>query len=312
MPLSLVEAELAGFAPQKDMLLTIGVFDGVHRGHQHLISQLRAQAAGAGCQSGVITFKQHPQDILHPATRPPYLTNLAEKTLLLRGMGVDAVLSLSFTPELASLPGRDFVRLLIRKLRLKGLVLGADFALGRGREGDIAALAALGREMGFSVSVVSPLTVDGAVVSSTAIREALARSDMARVSRLIGRYFSLSRTVVHGSGRGQGLGFPTANLDMEPEQALPADGVYATWTSLEQARRKAMTYIGKRPTFDGGQRRLEIYIPGFTGDLYGKPLRVDFVAQLRGEMCFADAGALRRQIETDIIKGDAILNGVNG
>jgi riboflavin kinase/FMN adenylyltransferase len=308
MPLSLVEEELAGFLPQKDMFLTIGVFDGVHRGHQHLIARLSEAAELANCQSGVITFKQHPQYILHPAARPPYLTNLEEKTALLRDLRVDTVLGLSFTPELARLSSREFIRLLIIKLRLKTLVLGSDFALGHRREGNIEALARLGREMGFSVTVIPPLTINGEVVSSTAIREALARSNMARVALLIGRYFSLSRTVVHGSGRGRGLGFPTANLEVEPEQALPADGVYATWVHFGGAARKAMTYVGRRPTFGNGQRNLEIFITDFSGDLYGQKIRVDFVAQVRGEMCFADVTALKRQIEADIIKGEAVLN----
>jgi len=169
-----VEEELTKLVPERDTLLTIGVFDGVHRGHQYLISQLKEKAERGGFLSGVVTFRQHPQTALSPETKLPYLTDLDERASLLRGVGVGLVAVLSFTPELAQLGAREFISLLKRRLRMRGLVIGPDFALGRGREGDVVTLQAMGDEMDFSVTVIPPMVLDGEVVSSTAIRKALA------------------------------------------------------------------------------------------------------------------------------------------
>src|SRR3972149_6190103 len=220
-----VESELAGISPEKDMLLTIGVFDGVHLGHQHLLSQLRERARQLKLLSGVITFRQHPRAVLSSRAELPYLTSLEEKVSLIKNEGIDSVIPLSFTPELAQLSARQFVGLLLKHLRMRGLILGNDFVLGRNREGDVDALRRLGEEMGFSVDAVPPLRISHKVVSSTAIRDALAKGNMKKVSSLIGRFFSLQGRVTKGAGRGSGLGFPTANLEIDPEHILPADGV---------------------------------------------------------------------------------------
>ena len=223
-----IEKELSGLSPRKDMMLTIGVFDGVHLGHKHLISQLKEHAGQQNLLSGVVTFRQHPSAVLSPQTRLPFLTDLATRTCLLKNEGVDAVITLSFTRELAQLSASEFVSLLKKYLRMHGLLVGPDFALGRNQEGNISTLRTLGQDMNFSVTVISPVVIDGEVVSSTAIRNALANGDMERVVNLTGRPFSLHGRVISGAGRGLELGFPTANLDIDPQQALPADGVYAT------------------------------------------------------------------------------------
>ncbi|MDP2931327.1 MAG: riboflavin kinase, partial [Chloroflexota bacterium] len=223
-----VEQELARVSPEKDTKLTIGVFDGVHLGHKYLIAQLKEHARQQDLLSGVITFRQHPDAVLSPQTRLPFLTDLATRTRLLKDEGVDIVVTLSFTRELARLSARDFVSELQKHLRMRALLVGPDFALGQAREGDINALRALGQEMDFSVIMVPPVVINGEIVSSTAIRQSLAQGDMEKVARLAGRPFSLHGRIISGAHRGAGLGFPTANIDIDLNQALPAEGVYVT------------------------------------------------------------------------------------
>lgn len=302
-----VEAELARLSPEKDTLLTVGVFDGVHLGHQHLISQLVAQAGQQGLLPGVVTFRQHPQEVLDPRTRLPFLTDLAERSRLLKSEGVAIIVPLSFTVESARLNARQFVGLLKKHLRMRGLVIGADFALGRNREGNPDALRALGEEMDFSVTVVPPVKLNGEVVSSTAIRQALADGDVKKVYRLTGRPFSLCGRVITGAGRGVALGFPTANLDVDPEQAVPADGVYAGWAYINGRTYQSMTNIGRNPTFADSERTVEAYILDYKDDLYGQKLRLDIVARLREEKQFGSAGELKKQITEDIARGRVIL-----
>jgi len=303
-----VEEELVGLLPKKDMLLTIGVFDGVHLGHKYLLSQLTEHARQQDLLSGVVTFRQHPQEVLSPQTRLPFLTDLAERTNLLKNEGVEAIIPLSFTSELAQLSARQFVSLLMRYLRMRGLVIGSDFTLGRNREGNIDSLRTLGQDMNFTVTVIPLIMIDGEVVSSTAIRNALANGDMKRVLNLAGHPFSLNGHVTSGAGRGLELGFPTANLDIVPEQALPADGVYATWAYIDGKAFKSMTNVGKRPTFGGSQRTVEVYVLDYHSDLYGCELRIDIMARLRSEGRFDTVDKLKKQITEDIEQGRAILN----
>ena len=308
-----VETELAELAPEKDTLLTIGVFDGVHLGHKYLLLQLTQQARQRDLLSGVVTFRQHPVEVLSPDTRLQYLTTLDEKVNLLKNEGVATVIPLSFTKELAQLGPRQFVGLLGKYLKMRGLIVGPDFALGRNREGDADALSALGQEMDFSVTVLPPMKVNGEVVSSTVIRNALASGDMKRVSSLIGRSFRLRGRVTTGEGRGAELGFPTTNLDIDPKQALPADGVYATRAYINDKVYQSVTNIGLRPTFDGKGRTIESYILNFNGNLYGRELRVDVVERLRDEKRFNSVEELKKQVEEDVKQGKAALNvrGVN-
>lgn len=303
-----VEEELAGLSPERDMLLAIGVFDGVHLGHKYLLSQLTEHARQQDLLSGVVTFRQHPQEALLPQTRLPFLTDLTERTNLLKNEGVEAIITLSFTSELAQLSARQFVGLLKKYLRMHGLVIGPDFTLGRDREGNIDNLRTLGQDMNFTVTVIPPIMINGEVVSSTAIRNALANGDMKRALNLAGRPFSLNGRVTSGAGRGLELGFPTANLDIVPEQALPADGVYATWAYIDSKAYQSMTNVGKSPTFGGSQRAVEVYVLDYHSDLYGRQLKIDIMARLRGEKQFATAEELKKQITEDIKQGRAILN----
>lgn len=308
-----MEEELTRHSPGKDTLLTIGVFDGVHLGHKYLISQLVEFAGTRDLLPGVVTFRQHPQEVLFPQTKLPFLTDLEERSRLLEKEGVALVVPLSFTREWAELGARRFVELLMKHLRMRGLVIGADFALGRGREGDTEALRLLGREMSFSVDVVPAVKLNGEVVSSTVIRQALAEGDMAKVRRMVGRDFSLHGRVVTGVGRGAGMGIPTANLDIDPEHAIPLDGVYATRAYIDGRSYHSMTNIGRNPTFGNSERGVEVYIIDYSGDLYGREVRIDIVERLRDEERFSSAEELKKQIAEDVKKGKAILDarGVN-
>lgn len=308
----LVEEELAKFPPKRDTLLTVGVFDGVHLGHKYLISKLLEEARQKDLLSGVVTFYQHPEELLSPRTKLPFLTDVEERISLLESEGVDVVVPLSFTAELAQLSARQFVSLLQKYLRMRGMVVGSDFALGKGRGGDTNTLRKLGKDMNFSVTVVRPLVVNGEVVSSTEVREALADGDMRKVRELAGRPFSLQGKVVTGAGRGVGLGFPTANLDISSEHALPPDGVYASWAHIDGKAYQSMTNIGQCPTFGGGERNVEAYLVDYRGDLYGRELKIDIVARLRDEKKFDTVEALKKQVAEDVRQGRAILNAAGG
>jgi riboflavin kinase/FMN adenylyltransferase len=301
-----VEQELARFSPDKDTLLTVGVFDGVHLGHKYLISRLVEQARKRDLLPVVITFRQHPQEVL-AKTGLSFLTDLDERVRLIKAEGVAIIVPLSFTPELSHLTPHQFVSLLQKHLKMKGLVIGPDFALGYGREGNIENLKALGKKMGFTVEIVPPVKINGEVVSSTAIREALAKGDMKKVERMIGRPFRLSGPVVTGAGRGVTLGFPTANLSVSPEQAVPADGVYATRAYIDGKAYPSLTYIGSSPTFGGKERRIEAYVLDYNGTLYGRELKIDIMERLRGDVKFKSTEELKQQIAEDVKKGKIIL-----
>jgi riboflavin kinase/FMN adenylyltransferase len=301
-----VEAELAEFKAKKGMLLTIGVFDGVHLGHRHLIAKLVSLARKQNLTSGVITFRRHPQEAL-TRTKLPFLTDLERRIELLKSEGVEAVIPLTFTSELAKLTPKEFLELVIKHLRMRGLVVGPDFALGKNREGDSNVLRQLGEEMGFSLTVVPPLLIDGEVVSSTTIRKALAEGNMKQAQKLMGRPFSLHGRVVAGDKRGAELGFPTANLATEAEQALPADGVYTSRAYVDNQAHPAMTNIGTNPTFGGNQRSVEVYLMDYRGNLYGRELNVDIIERLRDEIKFDSPEELKKQIARDIKRGKAAM-----
>lgn len=301
-------SELANFKPERGTLLTVGVFDGVHLGHRQLIERLTGKAARNNLLSGVVTFGYHPKAVLSPKTVLARLTTLEQRTALLKSLGVDLVIPLTFNTEFAALTSREFVTLLQKHLLMQGLVIGPDFAMGRGREGDAAMLKALGDELGFTVEVVEPMILDGSLVSSTAIRGALSQGDMRTASKLLGRHFRLSGPVVGGTDRGHALGYPTANIKVDPEQALPGDGVYATLAFMGDESYKSVTNIGVRPTFDGGERTIEVFLMDFDGDIYGRELSIELADYLRGEAKFDSPQKLSEQIAKDVERAEAILS----
>jgi riboflavin kinase/FMN adenylyltransferase len=306
-----VEQELGVFSPTCDSLVTIGVFDGVHLGHKHLIFKLKELAGQQSLCTIALTFHTHPQEILAPHAHPPFLTDAKEKADLLKREGVTGVIVLTFTPELAHLTARQFTELLIQKLHMKGLVIGPDFALGRQGEGNIPALKKLGHELGFSVTVIPPVKINGEIVSSTVIRKAMADGDMVKVRRLMGRPFSLHGQVIHGQGRGTGLGFPTVNLSVLPGQALPPDGVYATFAHTPDNIFHSVTNIGKNPTFGNNERTVEAYLLDFRNDLYEQEVKINFIHKLRDEIKFRGPDELIKQIYLDINNARDVLRNLN-
>jgi riboflavin kinase/FMN adenylyltransferase len=303
----LVEEELSRFSPDRDTVLTVGVFDGVHLGHKRLISELLAQARQKEMLSGVVTFRHNPERLLSHRNKLPFLTDIDERLKLLKREDISLMIPLSFTPELAELSARQFLGLLQKYLRMRGLVVGADFALGKGREGDTENLKKLGISMNFNVSIVPPLVINGEVVSSTLIRKALAAGDMLKVRDLTGRPFNLMGKVVTGYGRGTGLGFPTANLEITSELALPPDGVYTGWAQMNGNAYPSMVNIGKNPTFGVNKRTVEAYLLDYHGDLYGSELQLDIIARLRDEKKFDSIDELKKQVALDVRRGKAIL-----
>jgi riboflavin kinase / FMN adenylyltransferase len=295
-----VEKELAGLTPTRPTVLTVGVFDGVHIGHQKLLAELITQAQQRNLVSCVITFRQHPASLLSPRETPPNIVSLPEKIRLIKAAGVDLVLTLNFDIELAQIEAQTFVLLLQHYLKMEGLVLGWDFAMGRHRSGNIAAVEFLGRQLKFSTMVVPPVTIEGEIVSSTAIRQALAKGGMAKVNAMLGRRFSLEGRVVTGEGRGLGLGFPTANLDLDPHQALPADGVYTSLVRVDGLTYPSVTNIGKNPTFSALERTVEVHLLDFAGDLYCQNIRLEIIERLREERRFDDSADLKAQVAQDI------------
>ena len=295
-----IEEELSRIAPQGPVMVTIGVFDGVHRGQQHLLQRLREEADHRSYQTAVVTFSNHPRSVLQPGLPVRYLTILEERLRLLRAQGMDYVISVPFTLELSLFTPRQFVALLYDHLNMRGIVVGPDFALGHQRRGTVPVLRALGAEMGFAVAAVEPVQRGDQVVSSTAIRDALARGDLDTVTCYLGRPFRLMGRVERGAGRGRVMGFPTANIEVGPDQALPTDGVYATWACVDDRWHKSATNIGVRPTFGGGQRTVEAFIMDFDDDLYQQEVKLDFAGRLRDETKFPSAEALTAQMKQDV------------
>ena len=300
--------QLQKHRPAGDSALTIGVFDGVHRGHQHLLTRLKAEAERRGLTSVVITFADHPRGVLHPGATPALLTGIDERVALLEETGVDLVIPVSFDTALSRLTAREFAGLLREHVRMTGLVVGPDFAMGHRREGDGTTLAALGQEMGFFVEMVEPLRAgEGTVVRSTAVREAIAQGDMASATSMLGRDYSLAGIVVKGHGRGSGLGFATANLKVPDGAMVPRDGIYAAWASVDAGRYMAATSIGFSPTFSGSGHSIEAHLMDFEGDLYGGRVRLEFVRRLRDELKFDTVEGLQQQVDHDIDETKAAL-----
>ncbi len=289
--------------------LTIGNFDGVHLGHQYLVRFLIERAKTRGLQPGAVTLYPDPVRVLRPDEPMPYLTSLEERLELLRGLGLEFVVPLTFTSELAELSPRSFVSILRDELNLALLIMGPDNAFGRNREATPENMAILGRELGFEVEVMpAPLTSgDEAIVSSTSIRRALAEGDLESVARQLGRPYSLRGPVVKGDQRGRTLGFPTANIGVTADRALPAFGIYATWAYLGEARYPSVTSIGTRPTFDGVLPSVETFIFDFDRDIYDQTLRIELVAHLRPELKFANVEALVEEMNRDVARSREIL-----
>ena len=299
---------LASAAPSRETVLTVGVFDGVHQGHRHLLRQV-VELAGDQFIPTVVTFSNRPITVLRPGTEPSYLTSLDQRVDLIKQQGIELVVCLDFTLELAAVTATNFAKLLVDSLKMKGLILGPDSALGKDRQGDLAFMQQEGEQLGFWVASVEPLEIDGQPVKSRRIREAVASGNMAICPDLLGRNHHLSGVVVLGDQRGRTLGFPTANIEVDPQILLPGDGIYATWAIIDGKRHQAATSIGIRPTFELSQRLVEVYVMDFDGDLYGKTVGVEFVKKVRDQEKFDGLDALIKQINQDVDDCRQVLAG---
>lgn len=300
--------ELRRAAPGRASAVTIGVFDGVHRGHRYLFAHLIRRATALGLASGVVTLYPDPTRVLHPNEPFFYLTSLEERMELLQETGVDFVAPLTFTSELAELGPADFVAMLYKELGMRLLLMGPDNAFGRNREGSPEKMRELGDALGFEVEVLpGPLSTSDRPVHSTAIREALTEGNLALVEELLGRRYSIRGPVVRGERRGRDLGYPTANIGVTPDRALPAFGVYATWAYLGETRYASATNIGRRPHFDGEAPTVETFIFDFDGDIYGRTLKIELVERISPELKFESLDELRAKIEADVAKAREVL-----
>jgi len=290
---------------ERAVALTIGVFDGVHLGHQDLVRQLLEAAARDDLDSVCVTFDPDPEVVLRPEQRHIALSTMEDRVARLIALGVGHVEIIPFNHAVASQEPEEFIDDLCRRYALRSLWVAANFALGRGRSGTVDRLSAIGSERGFAVNAVDLLSREGRAISATWIREALGTGDVGLAAELLGRPYCLQGRVAPGAQRGRTLGFPTANIVPPPDRALPADGVYFVQVAgpalePEGVRRYGVVNLGGRPTFGETERLLETHILDFAGELYETQLEVCFLEQLRGIQKFASVDELREQIARDV------------
>jgi len=286
--------------PRGPLSIAVGVFDGVHIGHRALMRQTAARAKQQGGRAIAATFDPLPIQALAPGAPPSALSDVDERTRLLQEAGANDIVIFHFTKEFAALTADEFVRRLTSAGEVRQILVGEDFQFGHDRGGDVRTLAAAGSRFGFEVVVATPVKLDGEVVSSTRIRNALLVGDVESAARLLGRPYSVRGTVVRGDQRGRALGFPTMNLAVPRERLLPRDGIYALWATVNGQRVPAAASLGVRPTFGGGDRVLEAYLLDWSGDAYGDRIEAAFVKRLRDELRFASAAELSTQIAHDV------------
>ncbi|PYP08817.1 MAG: bifunctional riboflavin kinase/FAD synthetase [Gemmatimonadetes bacterium] len=293
-------------------VVTLGTFDGVHRGHQAVLAEVtrRARAAAGNLTSVLVTFEPHPLAVVNPAAAPKLLTLPEEKRDLVAAHGIEQFVLMPFTPAVAQLDATAFVRRLCDEYAMRELVMGYDHGFGRGRAGDVELVQRLARDQDFAVAVVDPVRDNGQPISSTLIRTTLARGDLEAAARWLGRPYGIRGAVVRGAGRGRSIGIPTINLaSPDSRKLLPPDGVYAVRARLQDGRTfGGMMNQGPRPTFGEAARTLEIHLFDFDGDLYGETVDVEWVRRLRDVQAFPSRDALVAQLERDRQAARATLN----
>ncbi|MCG8607595.1 bifunctional riboflavin kinase/FAD synthetase [bacterium] len=284
-------------------VLTVGTFDGVHRGHQFILDELKTRATALGAQTTVVTFDPHPQLVLNSTDRPPLkvLTTTEEKVDLLTSLGIDQIVVIEFTKDFASTNSSDFVRdQLYGKIGFCEMVIGHDHAFGKDRDGNIQTLKTMADEIGFKVESLPAFEIDGMIISSTRMRKLITSGAIKDANSCLGRRYAYSGVVVEGDKRGQTLGFPTANIaPSSPHKLLPGDGVYAVYVDYESAVFKGMMNIGVRPTFDSLQHTAEVHIFDFSDTIYGKTLGIEFVEKIRDEFKFSSSDEFIIRLQKD-------------
>jgi riboflavin kinase/FMN adenylyltransferase len=296
----LIKEELLRVNSKRQSAIAIGVFDGVHLGHQQLFRRLREITEEESLESGLITFHPHPRNVITRSDRVVYLTGFEQRLRLLNAQNLDFLRRVTFTSELSKLDPVEFSSILIDKLNLSILVVGPDFAFGRDRKGGIAQLREIGAELGFRVEVVGPFQTEGIIISSSEIRARLESGEIQQANQMLGRRFSLEGPVVEGFRRGITIGFPTANISVGKDRVIPKSGVYATYAFLNGRKLKSVSNIGIRPTFeDNNNTTVECHIFDFNSNLYGKNIQIELAERLRGERKFGDVEELKKQISQD-------------
>lgn len=280
--------------------LAVGSFDGVHLGHRAVLGRLIETCRDRGLTPAWITFDPHPRCVLDPVHCPQQISTLDERIALVEPLGVEHAIVLQFTRALAALTADEFMSRLLASMELRALVVGYDFALGRGRAGDLPWLREHGRHSGYAVEEVSPFRLDGDKVHSSDVRRLVTMGEVEAASRLLGRDFALTGLVEAGDRIGREIGWPTVNLAIPPGKLVPGRGIYAGWASTPLGEHQAAISIGHRPTFGKTELRVEAYLLDFSGDLYQQRLALRFVARLRDELKYPDAAALSEQIARDV------------
>lgn len=290
--------------------LTIGVFDGVHRGHRAIIEKLVREAHKADSPAVVLTFHPHPASVL-TGKEIKCLTTPDERADLLAALGVDVVITQRFTPDLSTATAHQYMSTLKQHLGLSRLLIGYDFALGKGREGNAARLTEIGSELGYSVDVVPAVSDESGVISSTEIRKLVSTGNVTEAANLLGHRYQVGGKVIHGAGRGKKINFPTANIDYPDQKVIPVNGIYACWGVLGAERFMAATNVGFNPTFTPERKvaSVEAYLLDFDRDIYGEHLKLEFVARLRDELKFDSVEALVEQMHRDVKQTREILEG---
>ena len=289
--------------PLRNPILTIGNFDGVHKGHLILFDKVKEKARAIGGQSAVMTFEPHPVKVMMPGNGPPLITPTTQKLKLINDAGIDVIFQIPFTKQFAAISACDFVRnILVEKIGIKGIVVGYDYTFGHNREGNIELLKKMGTDLGFSVTMVGQVKVEDMFVSSTFIRKLVQDGNLPDAKKLLGRNYQICGTVVKGKDRGARLlGFPTANLKVI-DDLTPKTGVYAVTVLIEDKSYYGVTNIGYNPTFGNDELSVEVHILDFSGDLPAKTIRVNFIKRLREEKTFESVEALSKQIGRDIVQ----------
>jgi len=292
---------LAAFPPQRvPVVLALGTFDGVHRGHQALLLDAVRRAGASGGRAAAITFDPHPLTVIAPPPEPFLLTTLDERLRLLAGVGIDLTVVIRFDEAFRQTGAAAWMEMLERHVGMRDLVCGVNYTFGRDRGGTVELLQQWAGPRGIHVHLTPPVHVGGTLVSSTLIRRLLRSGEVREAARYLGRWYTLNGRVARGDARGRRLGFPTANLTPAENQLIPAGGIYAAIAQTERGRRQAAVSIGTRPTFGPGAVVVEAYLLDFSGDLYDQPLALHFVRRLREEIAFTSEDALIRQISDDV------------
>lgn len=293
-------------------IVTIGNFDGVHKGHVEIFRHLKEKSRRLDLPAVVVTFEPHPLKVLAPDMAPPMITTFDQKAALIAEVGIDCLAVASFTPAFAQMSADDFVRdILCDSLGMRHIVIGHDYAFGRGREGSYVTLEKMAAVRGFSLEDMNPIGERGIIFSSSLVRRAVLDGDMESASKILGRYHMISGSVIHGREIGQTLGFPTANISTSNE-LIPLDGVYAVMVLVDGQLVKGACSIGLNPTFNGGIHAIEVFLLDFSGQIYGREIAVYFVQRLREVRKFSDASELMRAISHDVEQTRTILDRVDG